>query len=358
MARIGLVFGGRSVEHRVSVVSARTVSAALRSAGHEVVPLGIAEDGCWVGGDSADRLFDGAGESDSIASLARSVRSTLGVLTDAAIDVAFPIVHGTWGEDGTLQGLFEMLDLPYVGAGVAASAVAMDKAMAKGMLRDAGVPVVDSIVVSERELSELSWPHVAQEYGFPLFVKPAIGGSSVGVYKVADERELPRAVRNALRFDSKVLIEKAVIGRELECSVLGDQRLEASAIGEIIPGGDFYDYEDKYLDDSADLRIPAELDRPLELRLREYAVEAFAAIGGSGMARVDFLVGEGDTIYVNEINTLPGFTSISMYPKLWEAVGLPIERLVDRLVEIAVARHARSRDLDSAIKNWLSQLGA
>jgi len=204
MARVGVVFGGRSVEHRVSVVSARTVSAALREAGHEVVPLGIAEDGGWVGGAAAAACLNG--ESDSIPSLGEPVASTLGVLMEASIDVAFPIVHGTWGEDGTLQGLFEMLDLPYVGAGVAASAVAMDKALAKSVLRDAGVPVVDSIVVTEAERDESSWPVIAKNYGFPLFVKPAVGGSSVGVYKVTDELELPRCVREALRFDSKVLI--------------------------------------------------------------------------------------------------------------------------------------------------------
>jgi len=356
VARVGLVFGGRSVEHRVSVVSARTVAAALREANHEVVPLGVAEDGGWVSGDVPERCL--AGEQDSIPALGLPLRETLSILIDAEIDVAFPIVHGTWGEDGTLQGLFEMLDLPYVGAGVTTSAVAMDKAVTKAVLRDAGVPVVDSIVVTEADLPDRAWPLVAKSYGFPLFVKPCVGGSSVGVYKVPDEIALPDLVRKALSFDHKVLVEKAVLGRELECSVLGDDRLEASAIGEIVPGHDFYDYEDKYIDDTADLRIPAELDRGMEIRLQEYAVEAFGAIGGHGMARVDFLVGEDESIYVNEINTLPGFTSISMYPKLWGAVGLPIDRLVDRLVGIAFARHEKTRALDGAIKSWLASVAS
>lgn len=356
MARVGVVFGGRSVEHRVSVTSARTVGEGLAAAGHEVVPLGVAEDGTWADRETGRAVL--AGERDTVPGGGGAVAPTLARLVDDPPEVIFPIVHGTWGEDGTLQGLCEILDLPYAGAGVTTSALAMDKVAAKRALAAAGLPVVESAAVRRPRFeadSEEFLARAAALPGPPWFVKPAVGGSSVGVRKAADRRELEEAVRFALRFDDAVLVERAVEGRELECAVLGYRELEASEIGEIVPGADFYDYEDKYVTDAAELIAPAELAEGVRERLRSLAVEAFAALGGHGMARVDFLL-EGDEPLVNEINTLPGFTSISMYPRLWDLTGVPLPELVDRLVAIALERHADRHRLDAGIKAFLGSL--
>jgi len=350
------------VEHRVSVTSARTVARGLWEAGHSVVALGIAQDGRWVERRVGERAL--AGEIDAISEGAagESVASSLRVLVEDAPEVVFPIVHGTWGEDGTLQGLCEMLDLPYAGAGVTASAVAMDKVAAKRALAAVGVPVVESVAVRRGAFESDAEGFVARAAalpGPPWFVKPAVGGSSVGVRKVWQVGEMEEAVRFALDFDDQVLVERGVAGRELECAVLGYRELAASEIGEIVPGRDFYDYEDKYLGDTASLIAPAELSPAVRERLRQTAVEGFAALGGEGMARVDFLLeGEGDAAvaYVNEINTLPGFTAISMYPRLWALSGVPLPELVDRLIAVAVQRHADRRRLDAGIKEFLAGL--
>ena len=361
MARVGLIFGGRSVEHRVSVTSARTVAAALAEAGHQVVPLGIAEDGAWVSRDAGRAALDG--DADALAALGGAVAPTLRRLVDDPPDVVFPLVHGTWGEDGTLQGLCEILDLPYVGAGVTASALAMDKVAAKRALAAAGVPVVEYAAVRQGDFEADRGgflDRAAELPGPPWFVKPSVGGSSVGVRKAKDRGELGEAVEFALRFDEAVLVERAVAGRELECAVLGYRELAASAIGEIVTGREFYDYEDKYVTDGAQLIAPAEVDEELAAHIRELAVAAFAAIGGVGLARVDFLVERvesvGDRVWVNEINTLPGFTRISMYPRLWELSGVPRPELVDRLVRIALERHADRHRLDDGIKEFLAGL--
>jgi D-alanine-D-alanine ligase len=356
MARVGVVFGGRSVEHRVSVLSARTVAGGLTEAGHEVVALGIAEDGCWIGAEASEVAL--AGGVDALAPLGISPVPTLRHLLGAKIDVVFPIVHGTWGEDGTLQGLLEMLDLPYVGAGVTASALAMDKLLAKRQLRDAGLPVVEFEGVSRQELEAGPGRFLARAAAlpFPVFVKPSVGGSSVGVRKVEEPEGLEAAVREALRFDDRVLVERGVDGRELECAVLGYPELAASAVGEIVPGNEFYDYSDKYLDDGAQLFAPAEVPPAVEQRVRELAVAALAALHGDGMARVDFFLEGEDRVLVNEVNTHPGFTRISMYPRLWALAGLPLPQLVDRLVELAVRRHRDRRRLDLGIKGWLREL--
>jgi len=357
MTRVGVAFGGRSVEHQVSIRSARTVIGALEEVGHEVVPLGIAQDGRWLDRIVSQRAADG--DLDSLGAAEEPLSPTLRHLLDSSIEVLFPVVHGTWGEDGTLQGLCEMLDLPYVGAGVGASALAMDKVLCKRQLESCGLPVVEygSVSRSSFEADPERALKALPELPFPLFVKPSVGGSSVGVRKIADPEELQAAIAFALRFDTTALVERGVPGRELECSVLGDQQLQASVVGEILPGNAFYDYEDKYLLNAAELKIPAELPRGITDRIRSLAVESFAAVGGHGMARVDFLL-EGEAgIYINEINTLPGFTSISMYPKLWEEAGLPLTELVDRLVDIAFDVHRRRRSLDEGIKEWLAQLG-
>ena len=356
MARVGVAFGGRSVEHQVSIRSARTVIGALVEAGHEVVPLGISQNGRWLPATDSQRAVEG--DLDTLGAVDTPLAPSLSHLLDASIDTLFPVVHGTWGEDGTLQGLCEMLDLPYVGAGVCASALAMDKVLCKRQLESSGLPVVEygSIRGSSFEADPEKAVGELPELPFPVFVKPSIGGSSVGVRRVESPADLPSAIAFALRFDANVLVERGVQGRELECSVLGDRRLEASAVGEILPGNPFYDYEDKYLLDAAELRIPADLPVDVTARIRTLAVDAFDAIGGHGMARVDFLL-EGETdLFINEINTLPGFTSISMYPKLWEEVGLSLPDLVDRLVAIAMAVYHRRQTLDEGIKDWLAQL--
>ena len=353
--RIGVVFGGRSVEHKVSVVSARTVAGALAEAGFDVVALGIAQDGCWIAPRQAQKALDG--ELDVLEPVGERVASSLRHLIEAEVDVIFPIVHGTWGEDGTLQGLCEMLDLPYVGTDVASSAVCMDKLLAKQVLRDAGLPVVDFEAVNRRDLDDFdAVASRLERLGWPLFVKPAIGGSSVGVQKVDGAEALLPALEHALRFDGKLVVEKAVVGRELECAVLGYEQIQASGLGEIVPGRDFYDYADKYLEDGAELILRAELEPEMEEELRRLAIEAFEAVGGCGMARVDFLLDESGPA-INEINTLPGFTSISMYPTLWREAGLQTSRLVKRLVKVALARHEDQKRLDAGIKQWIASLG-
>lgn len=388
MSRVAVVFGGRSVEHEVSVRSARTVSRGLTEAGHEVIPLGIAPDGRWTPRAPAEAAL--AGELDRLPVAAgeeapATVAASLGPLLEADAEVVFPLVHGTWGEDGSLQGFFEILDLPYVGAGVTTSALAMDKILAKRQLAAAGLPVVPGEgldATTFEDSPEHCW-RLLRPLGRPLFVKPAVGGSSVGVSRAcwpdspavpAEGGTLPgplaEAVEHALRFDRRVLVEKAVVAaRELECAVLGPgpsaDRLEASVVGEIIPGNDFYDYADKYLTDGAHLVAPARVEPALAERVQDLACRAFAALAGEGMARVDFLLApasggggedEGE-LWINEINTLPGFTEISMYPRLWDLSGLRLSALVDRLVELARERHGRRRRLDEGIEGWLEELG-
>ncbi len=356
MAKVGLVFGGRSVEHRVSLNSARTISRGLTAAGHLVIPLGLAPDGCWVGARTAEAAL--AGELSALPPVGQPILSTAARLLEAAPEVIFPIVHGTWGEDGSLQGLCEMLDLPYVGPDVTASAVAMDKLLTKNVLAAQGLPTLPAEVVTRQEFAAAPAAVLDRLSSLPLpaFVKPCVGGSSVGVVKVKRAQDFTPALAEALRFDHRALVERGVSGREIECAVLGYHSLEASVLGEIVPGKEFYDYADKYLDDGAQLLAPAALPADLATHLRALAVRAFAAIGGVGLARVDFLLA-GEEPWINEINTLPGFTEISMYPRLWNLSGVPLPQLVDRLVQIAFARHAERRQLDAGIKAWMDELG-
>jgi D-alanine-D-alanine ligase len=356
MTHVGLVFGGRSVEHQVSIASARTVRRGLRAAGHRVTPLGIAQDGCWVDRETAVAVLDS--EQRAIPPVGSAVAPTLRVLLASGVEMVFPIVHGSWGEDGSLQGLCEMLDLPYAGPGVTASAVAIDKLFTKRVLAAAGLPVVPCEAITRREFESHPQDFLERlvHMPLPLFVKPRSGGSSVGVRRVDDRAATEDAVRFALRFDDAALVERGISGRELECAVLGYERIEASAVGEIVSGNSFYDYAEKYLQETARLLAPADLPPALADRLRILAADAFTALGGAGLGRVDFLL-EGDSdLYVNEVNTLPGFTAISMYPRLWEISGVPVPELTDRLVQIALARHRDRRRLDEAIKEWLAEL--
>ena len=356
MAHVGVIFGGRSVEHQVSIRSARTVVQGLREAGHQVTPLGIAQDGCWIDSVQSEQVLSHG--IQVIEPVGTPIAPTLRHLIDSGVEALFPIVHGTWGEDGTLQGLCEMLDLPYVGPGVTASALAMDKVLFKRQMLAAGVPVVDFEVIrrDEFEADPQACLQRLERLPLPIFVKPSVGGSSVGVKKVDSRNCQETSVRFALQFDDTVLVEKGVKGRELECAVLGYGKIEASAIGEIVPGNDFYDYADKYLQDTAQLIAPAEIPTEVADRLRDLAIRAFAAIGGAGLARVDFLVEGDEGLWVNEINTLPGFTSISMDPRLWGLSGVPLPELVDRLVQIALQRHRDRHRLDEGIKEFLAGL--
>ncbi len=360
--RVGVIFGGRSGEHEVSLASAASVLSAIDPARYDVVPMGIARDGQWVvGGDPLRALADAAGVALALppgaapgkagggAALARvATAGGLPAGTAAGLDVVFPLVHGPYGEDGTLQGLLELADVPYVGAGVLASAVGMDKATMKAVFRADGLPVVPHLVLRDHEwrAEPGAWRgRVAAELGYPCFVKPANLGSSVGISKVTGEHLLDAAVDMAFTHDRKILVERGIAGREIEVSVLGNNEPEASVPGEILPGREWYDYEAKYTDGIAKLLIPAPLSPTLAAEFRRLAVAAFRAIDAAGLARVDFFLDTDDEIWLNEINTIPGFTRFSAYPRLWEASGLPYRALVDRLIALALERHAQKRRL-------------
>jgi D-alanine-D-alanine ligase len=352
--RVGVVYGGRSGEHEISLRSAATVIGALDPRRFEVVPIAITKDGRWLTGPDSLRLLEeaqrvlapAAEHGDEVMLPPVPSRGALvpaaGGSAAQALDVVFPVLHGTFGEDGTIQGLLDMAGIPYVGAGVLASSVGMDKAMMKAVFRDAGIPGCRWIVVrSELETPASVRARVEAELGFPCFVKPCNLGSSVGVAKVKAPADLAAAVADAATYDSKVIIEEAVDARELECGVLGNERAEASVVGELIPSHEFYDYVDKYVDGQARWVIPAELPGDVAETIRTLAVRAFHAIDCSGLARVDFFLERGTNhVLVNEINTMPGFTSASMYPLLWQASGLSLAALVEKLVTLALERHA------------------
>ncbi len=358
------MFGGRSGEHEVSLLSARSILDALDRDRYEPVLLGIDHDGRWHLQESARALLSTPGAPLHLDAAAPAVAVSPGSASgDAtlvavgagpavgALDVVFPVLHGTYGEDGTIQGLFEMAGLPYVGSGVLGSAAGMDKDFAKRLFRAAGLPVVDGFVVRAgdgRDPADVA-REARERFGYPCFVKPCNMGSSVGVSKARDDASLAEALATAFRYDTKVLVERGHAVREVEVAVLGNDRPEASIAGEIVPTHDFYSYEAKYLDEhGAILKIPAELDDAQMARVRAMAVEAFKALDLAGLARVDFFV-EKDTgaVYLNEVNTMPGFTRISMYPKLWEATGVPYAKLVDRLIALALERHAVRRALST-----------
>lgn len=356
--RVGVIFGGRSGEHEISLRSARSVLANLGVDRYEVMPIGISRQGEWFAGPLAlealernalDRLEPIVlPASPGQAGLYRwRPGAALQILS--ALDVVFPILHGTFGEDGTVQGLLELADLPYVGAGVLASAVAMDKGLFKELMRAHEIPVVESTVVLASELKDRMKDTLdrAEAVGrYPLFTKPSNLGSSVGITKCRSRSDLVEGLLDAARYDRRVVVERGLEAREIEVSVLGNDRPEASVPGEVVPSDEFYSYRAKYLDEGSRLLIPAPLDESTAGRARELAVEAYRAIDGAGMARVDFLL-EKDTgeLYLSEINTLPGFTSISMYPKLWEAGGLAYPQLMDRLIELAMERHLQKSEL-------------
>src|SRR5579864_4104349 len=382
--RVGVLFGGRSGEHEVSLLSAASVLSAIDKEEYEVVPIGITKEGHWLTAEHAENLLQGklmleprnlrAGDPETTEAAAVLARGEAAVFppepvhrdkglvpfqTDASplrrasdrainVDVIFPVLHGTFGEDGTIQGLLELADIPYVGAGVLGSAAGMDKDIMKSLFIAAGIPIVKHVTILrgawEKDPKSVE-KHVVSKLKYPVFVKPANLGSSVGISKAHNKKELGPAIEEAARFDRKIVIEQGVGGnkskaREVECSVLGNDEPEASVPGEIVPVKEFYDYNAKYLDEGSQLIIPAKLTKAETKKVQELAVKAFKAVDCSGLARVDFLMDpKTRKIYLNEINTMPGFTAISMYPKLWAASGLEYPDLIDRLIQLGIERH-------------------
>jgi D-alanine-D-alanine ligase len=387
--RVGILFGGRSSEHEVSLLSAASVLKAIDKTKYDVVPIGITKDGRWLTAEHAENLLNGksadegartaqplrAGDPDATLGAAllaqgesvivppepvrrdegmapfRIEASALRRTSDRAInvDVIFPVLHGTFGEDGTIQGLLELADIAYVGAGVLGSSAGMDKDVMKSLFRAAGLPIVKHLTVLrsqwEREPKKVQ-KLVESKLKYPVFVKPANLGSSVGISKAHDRKELGPAIEEAARYDRKIVIEEGVGGknrkaREIECSVLGNDDPKASVAGEIVPCKEFYDYDAKYLDEGSELLIPAKLAKAEMKKVQTLAVAAFQAVDCSGLARVDFLMDpKTRKIFLNEINTMPGFTSISMYPKLWAASGVTYPELIDRLIKLGLERHS------------------
>jgi D-alanine-D-alanine ligase len=352
--RVGILFGGRSGEHEVSLASAASVIRALDPEKYEAVPIGITKEGRWLVGAVAQKLLPEVLKSGERVVLPAdpSAASLLPVAPAGShqgsqgihVDVMFPVLHGTFGEDGTVQGLLELAGLPYVGAGVLASSVGMDKDVQKRLFEYAGLPIVPFVAVSRKEWERepnRTLAKIQKALRYPLFVKPATLGSSVGMTRVAKANELAAALNLAAEFALKIIVEKAVNAREIEVSVLGNDDPKASIPGEIIPHREYYDYTAKYLEEGTRLEIPAKLTRAQAKKIQEYAIRAFRAIDGTGMARADFFVDKKTSrIFINELNTIPGFTSISMYPKMWEASGISYKELIDRLIQLALELHA------------------
>ena len=350
--RIGVIFGGTSGEHDISLLTAEGVLGAMDKTKYEVVPIGISRAGRWaVGAGVLARLSQQARQQERVGRPQPpgdglgAVAEALAALSQKNIDVVLPLLHGPMGEDGTLQGLLEFCRLPYVGCGVAASAVAMDKGLAKDIFRSHSIPTLPSMVVRQSDWSARPGPtvaHIESGFSYPLFVKPANLGSSVGISRVSGPGELAAGLDLAAQFDQRILVEPGIVAREIEVGILGNDDPQASVPGEIRPRREFYDYKAKYFDDETELIVPAQLDATLDRRIRDCAVQSFRALACNGLARVDFLIERGtDKAYVSEVNTMPGFTEHSMFPRLWEASGVGYGELIDRLLELALERHGR-----------------
>ncbi|MBI3952637.1 MAG: D-alanine--D-alanine ligase [Candidatus Doudnabacteria bacterium] len=355
--RVGIIFGGRSAEHEVSLQSAKNIIEALDKNKYEPVLIGIDKHGGWHLQDNADFLLNSSdprlialNKSNQDLAVTPGQENRLMVVSskaDANIDVVFPVLHGTYGEDGTMQGLLKLLDIPFVGPSVLGSAVAMDKDVAKRLMRDGGIPIAEFSVY--RKEDNINFSAVIRTLGLPLFVKPANLGSSVGISKAKNEDELKRAVDVAFQFDNKILIEESVEGREIECAVLGNENPMASIPGEVIPHHEFYSYEAKYIDENgAALEIPAKLGEQEVKLIQELAIRTFKTLELEGMSRVDFFLKPNGEALVNEVNTIPGFTKISMFPKLWEASGISYSDLIDRLIQLAIERHKNEQALKTS----------
>jgi len=356
--RVGILFGGRSAEHEVSLQSAKNVVDALDKTKYEPVLIGIDKKGQWHISDKSKYLIHA--ENPKLIKLNESKvevgfipgRTENQLMTAdqgqgmSGLDVVFPILHGPLGEDGTIQGMLRLANLPYVGSAVLGSAVCMDKDVTKRLLAQAGLPICKFISVKKSEASKLKFADVTKKLGLPIFVKPANMGSSVGVSKVKGENEFQDALRNAFQYDQKILIEEAVVGREIEVSILGNDNPITSVVGEIIPQSEFYSYEAKYIDENgALLEIPAKIDEKVASEVKSIAVKAFQVLECAGLARCDFFLCKDGKLLINELNTIPGFTKISMYPKLWEAAGISYSDLIDKLIQLAIERHAAESEL-------------
>ena len=346
--RVGILFGGRSGEHEVSLASAASVIRGLDPDKYEAVPIGISKEGHWLTGAGAQKMLPEVLRQGQRVMMNADPTDAALIRLDGSgggqrLDVVFPVIHGTFGEDGTIQGLLDLAGLPFVGSGVLGSAIGMDKDVAKRLLQVAKIPVVPWITVLRHEWEanqEAIQKAIEESFSYPVFVKPATLGSSVGMSKVHGRAELAPAITLAAEFAMKILVEKSVTAREIEVSVLGNHEPKASIPGEIVPHREFYDYAAKYLEEGTQLLIPAELKPAQVKKIQKLAVEAFRALELSGMARVDFfLEKKGGKLFLNEVNTIPGFTSISMYPKLWEATGIPFRELIDRLIVLALEQH-------------------
>ncbi|HTN71872.1 MAG TPA: D-alanine--D-alanine ligase [Methylomirabilota bacterium] len=359
--RVAILFGGKSAEHEISLISARNIVEAMDKNKYEIVSIGIDKRGRWFFDEGARLLRRRAPNqvkfhrnSDATAVLPGANQTPMIRVAPrralGAVDVVFPVLHGPFGEDGTVQGLLKMANVPFVGAGVVGSAIGMDKDVMKRLLRDARIPVAKFLVFNRSAVNKIAFERVKRTLGLPLFVKPANLGSSVGISKVTSKAQFSPATKEAFRYDSKILIEECIRGREIECSVLGNENPIASLPGEIITRHDFYSYDAKYIDENgAQLVIPAKLPVRIVRKVREIAIKSFQILCCEGMARVDFFLRDGRDIFVNEINTIPGFTKISMYPKLWEASGVSYAALIDRLIQLALQRFRKEQNLRSSI---------
>jgi len=351
--RVGIIFGGKSAEHEVSLQSAKNVFEAINKDKYEPILIGINKSGKWVLGEGSKFILNSGdpkliklNESNEKVAIVPQSGGEISNLTkqrvEGAVDVVFPILHGPFGEDGTVQGLLKLANVPFVGAGVLGSAVGMDKDVMKRLLRDAGIPIARFIVMRQGE--NLAFEDVVGSLGTPFFVKPANLGSSVGINKVKNGNEFNSAIKEALEYDKKIIFEEDIFGREIECAVLGNDEPVASLPGEVIPKHDFYSYEAKYLDENgAELEVPAKLEERTIRKVQDLAIKVFKILECEGMGRVDFFLRPNGEVIVNEINTIPGFTKISMYPKMWEASGISYGNLIDKLITLAIERFNREK---------------
>ena len=356
--RVSILFGGKSAEHEVSLQSAKNIVEAIDKDKYDVILIGIDKNGQWYLNEASRFLLHAENpklialnrSSEHVALVPKDNRNQLVNLSSreslGPIDVVFPVLHGPFGEDGTVQGLLKLFNVPFVGASVLGSAIGMDKDVMKRLLRDAGIPIPDFLVFHKESIDDIDFERVTRQLGLPLFIKPANLGSSVGIHKVKDESRFMPAILDAFQYDVKILIEEYIKGREIECSVLGNENPIVSIPGEIIPQHEFYSYEAKYIDEKgASLEIPAKLSPEIIKQIQDVALRAFKALCCEGMARVDFFLRNEKEIFVSEINTIPGFTKISMYPKLWEASGIPYTELIDKLIQLALERFEREKKI-------------
>ena len=356
--RLGILFGGRSAEHEVSLQSAKNIVEAIDTDKYDIVLIGIEKQGHWLLPQSAKfligttnpRLLKLNRAGPGVILAPKTKNADLVSLSDhrplETVDVIFPVLHGPYGEDGTVQGLLKLANIPYVGPDVLGSALGMDKDVQKRLLREAGIPTAPFRILRRSTYAEKDLSGIVKELGLPVFVKPANLGSSVGINKAKTKKQLAAAINEAFLFDNKVIAEEFIEGREIECSVLGNEKPIASVPGEVIPQHEFYSYEAKYIDENgALLHIPADVPYRMKKKIRELAIKAFQTLCCEGMARVDLFLKKNGQVLINEINTIPGFTSISMYPKLWDASGIPLKKLIDRLIGLAIERHERDQKL-------------